>query len=452
MENKKIPRKYGVLYGIAAALFLVVSIAGIYQYQKAQRLALAVENQYVHAFTEVADYMRDVEVLLEKTTLVSDPGQLAVLSSEVYRQASGAKANLALLPVAELNLSGTSKFLSHAGDYTAYLASKVLDSGEVTEEEYKNLEALADYGNQVNAHLEKLQDKLYSQSLSIHTARSLVAHAEEEEEQSFSAGMEEAEKVFQDYPSLIYDGPFSEHLETTEPVMIKDELRITQEEALKRAKEFFGDWRSRSLEPEDEGKGRIDTYNFTTGNKGREISISVTKQGGRILYFLDNRDVSEENISMDEAIHYANEFLSVHGFGGMESSYYDRENGIATINFAAVQDGVILYSDLVKVKVALDNGEILGMEAGGYMMSHTKRELPATRLSAEEATGRINKRLSVDHVRLALIPLESRREVLCYECRGTYKERDFLIYVNAETGKEEKILMLVHSENGILTV
>ena len=118
MENKKIPRKYGVLYGIAAALFLVVSIAGIYQYQKAQRLALAVENQYVHAFTEVADYMRDVEVLLEKTTLVSDPGQLAVLSSEVYRQASGAKANLALLPVAELNLSGTSKFLSHAGDYT----------------------------------------------------------------------------------------------------------------------------------------------------------------------------------------------------------------------------------------------------------------------------------------------------------------------------------------------
>ncbi len=451
MENKKRNRRYGIICGVVIAALSALSIMGIYQYRRADKLALAVENQYVHAFHELTDYVRDVEVLLQKSMLVSNPRQLSTLSSNIYMQTAGAKANLALLPVSELNLTDTSKFLSQTGDYAAYLASKVIDSGTVSEEEYKNLASLANYCSTVSNHLNSLQEELYAKRLSIGTAKSIVAHAEEEEK-SFTTSMEEMEQAFQDYPSLIYDGPFSEHINQAEPKAIKDALRITQEEALSRARSFLGDWRGDNLTLTDEGRGTFPTYNYTSANDKREISISITKQGGRVLYFLDNRSVAEGKLSMKEATQKAESFLYQHGFSSMESSYYDTENNVATINFAAVQDGVILYADLVKVKVALDNGEILGMEAGGYLMSHTEREDLVPTISGEEAHSKISTHLAIDTVRLSLIPLDSRREVLCYECKGRYNGRNFLIYINAKTGKEEKILMLLESDSGVLTI
>jgi len=442
--------RYGIVYGLVVAVLAVLSAVGIYQFRRAERLENAVENQYVYAFHELTDYVQDVEVLLKKSMLVSNPRQLSVLASNIYMQTAAAKANLAQLPTAEINLGNTSKFLAQTGDYASYLSAKVIDSGSISEDEYKNMESLASYCGTVNEHLQSLQEEINNQRLSIGGARRITAHAEEETP-TFNGSMEEMEHAFQDYPALIYDGPFSEHIEKAEPEMIKDKLRITQDDAAEKAKRFLKEWQG-SLTFTDEGGGRIETYNFAGEAEGRQVSISVTKQGGQVYYFLDNRSVTEENLSVDEAIQKAADFLQAHGFSRMESSYYDKQNGTATVNFAAVQDGIILYSDLVKVKVALDNGEILGMEAGGYLMSHKKRELPQTLLTVEEAKQKINSHLSVDTVQLALIPLDSRREVLCYECHGTYQNQNFLIYINAETGQEEKILMLLESDEGILTV
>ena len=430
----------------------VLSVVGIYQFRRAERLALAVENQYVHSFHELTDYVRDVDVLLKKSMLVSNPRQLSALSSNIFMQTAAAKANLAQLPVADLDLAGTSKFLSQAGDYASYLSAKVIDSGSISEEDYKNLEALSGYCETVSSHLEGLQTQLYERRLSIDTVTGITAHAEEENAPSFGSGMENIEKEFQDYPALIYDGPFSEHIETAEPQMLKNRLPITQEEALERAQSFLGDERGRGLVFSDEGGGRMETFAFSAREKERDISISITRQGGLVYYFLEHREVEAETLSVEEAIGKAADFLQAHGFSEMASSYYETSDGVATINFAAMQEGVILYSDLVKVKVALDNGEIIGLEAGGYLMSHRARELETPVLDETAARERVNSHLAITSVRPALIPLDSMREVLCYECKGSFHNQNFLIYINAVTGKEEKILMLIESEEGILTI
>ena len=41
--------------------------------------------------------------------------------------------------------------------------------------------------------------------------------------------------------------------------------------------------------------------------------------------------------------------------------------------------------------------------------------------------------------------------MFCLELKGTIDEMDFLVYVNAETGKEEDILLIVNTPNGTLT-
>ena len=136
----------------------------------------------------------------------------------------------------------------------------------------------------------------------------------------------------------------------------------------------------------------------------------------------------------------------------MQESYYEKANGIATINFAYTQSNIICYSDLIKVKVALDNGEIVGFESHGYLMNHKHRTLPTPTLTAQQAKERVNRHLSIDTVQLTLIPKDSNREVLCFECKGNYNGHNFLIYINAENGREEQILMLIESEDGILTI
>ena len=136
----------------------------------------------------------------------------------------------------------------------------------------------------------------------------------------------------------------------------------------------------------------------------------------------------------------------------MKGSYYEVENHIATINYAYEENGTTMYPDLIKLKIALDNGEILGFEAEGYLMCHETREIPESMIGETAAREKVGEHLKVDEVNFAYIPLDSEREVFCYELRGKLGKNNFLIYINAQTGKEEKILMLLESERGILTV
>ena len=59
-----------------------------------------------------------------------------------------------------------------------------------------------------------------------------------------------------------------------------------------------------------------------------------------------------------------------------------------------------MYPDLIKVKVALDDGEILGIETTGYLNSHTERELVSEEISIEEARENINENLEIEKKKL----------------------------------------------------
>ena len=164
-----------------------------------------------------------------------------------------------------------------------------------------------------------------------------------------------------------------------------------------------------------------------------------------------NRDVLSEVLSQEEADNKAKEYLEKQGFKNMKETYYLKQSGIVTINYAYVQDDVIMYPDLIKVKVALDDGEILGIETTGYLNSHTERDLKETKVTVEEAKESLNKDLTIESEELAIIPTEWKTEVLCWEFEGNVEGLDFIVYVNAETGKEEDILIITNTPNGTLT-
>lgn len=85
-------------------------------------------------------------------------------------------------------------------------------------------------------------------------------------------------------------------------------------------------------------------------------------------------------------------------------------------------------------------------------MNHKERTLPQQYITEEEARNSLAPNLTVKNVKLALIPSESDKEYFCYEflCTGTRGE-DILVYVDALTGVERDILLLLYSDGGTLT-
>ena len=140
------------------------------------------------------------------------------------------------------------------------------------------------------------------------------------------------------------------------------------------------------------------------------------------------------------------------GFPNMKATYYLKQEGIVTINYAYEQNGITMYPDLIKLKVALDNGEVLGIETTGYLNSHYERNLPEVKITKEEATKTINKNLQITGSSLAVIPTEFQTELLCWEFKGTVDDTQFLVYINAENGREEDILIIQNTPNGTLTM
>ena len=186
--------------------------------------------------------------------------------------------------------------------------------------------------------------------------------------------------------------------------------------------------------------------------KNNNASIAVSKKGGHVVYMNYNRNIENEEISQEQADEIGKNFLEEKGFENMKETYYLKNNGVVTINYAYQQDNVVIYPDLIKLKVALDNGEILGIETTGYLNSHFERTLQQPKISIDEARQTINQDLEIGSEGLAIVPTEYKTEVLCWEFKGKVEDREFLVYINVETGEEQDILMIVNTPNGTLTM
>lgn len=440
-------RKYYWIFSVAV---VVLGVFGIYESFRARAYRQSLEDTYNRAFFELTDHVDDIDTLLAKGMLATSAGEMANISQKLSVQASAAKACLAQFPTLEVQLDKTGKFLSQVGDYTYTLSQSLIDKKSITEEEYENLNSLSSYASTLNQSLGELENKVYSGEYRFSDREQIsfekVAYAETSDELSA------IEKEFGEYPSLIYDGPFSEHIENMEPKMTKDAREITKNEAAAKVAAFFGVKTENVTYVGETQNSLMNSYMLRVRTGSGEATACITKRGGYMVYFLNSRRAGKETLSVNDAIYKARTFLKEKGYEDMQNSYYEKIDGVATVNFAYKQNGVLCYSDLIKVKVALDDGEIVGMEANGYIMNHEVRDIRTPHLTKQEARSKVSSRLSIDSVNIALIPKDSKREVLCYEFKGTSGGRNFLIYINAETGREEDIQILIESPDGILTI
>lgn len=447
-KNKKI-----IVWIVLIILIGIIIALGYNLNKKNKESILANENLYNQSLYELIYYMDNVQNYLAKSTISNSATHGAETLTNLWREANLAQTYLSMLPMQAQELENTEKFLNQVSDYSYSLSRKNIQGEKLSDEDLKNLEELHKYSMQINNVVNQISFDLNAGNMkwSDLTGEKNVNFAQQvSTDFNFADTLEEN---LHQYSGLIYDGAYSEHIVSVEKRGLKGD-KISEEDAKKKAVEFVGENNIEEISSLGYSeKAAVPAYTFTIKNKNQEnITISISETGGSIVYMTSDREVSVENLTYEQANEKGIEFLNEKGFNNMKQTYYLKNEGVITINYAYQQDGVLMYPDLIKLKVALDNGQILGIETTGYLNNHTQRDVSKVKITKEQAKEKLNKNLNIQSETLAIIPTEWKTEKLCYEFKGKVEETEYLVYINAENGEEEQILIITNTPNGVLTM
>ena len=443
------------IYILLAALIIALIGVSIYAYNANKKSQIVSINEYNMSFYELVDFAENVKVYLAKCLISNSSEHGATTLTHLWKEATLAQTYLAMLPLDSQELANTEKFLNQVSDYSYSLAHKCIRGEQLNDNDMNNLEMLYEYSSNLSITLNQLGTDLSSGA---------IDWAELKEQDSFNFTQEVSstlidsfsslEENFHEYEGLIYDGAFSEHIVTIEKKGMTGN-EIDQQTAQNKAIEFIGEDRISEITLLGfYENANIPVYSFDAKIKDSNltINIAISKIGGHVVSMASDRDISEEHLNYEEADAIAKKFLEERGFVNMKETYYLNESGVLTINYAYEQDGVVMYADLIKVKVALDNGEILGIETTGYLNSHHERQIDRNWISTVQAKQSLNPDLNIESEGMAMIPTEFQTEILCHEFKGKIGDTEYLVYINAITGVEEDILVIINTPNGVLTM
>lgn len=418
------------IVSIAVAVVLILALGGatVYGFVEAERYKRDLQYGYKRSLSNLQGSVNNIETTLKKSAYANTATEQNGLAAKLMRESSSAQAALSVLPLTEDSIDNVSKFVTQVGDFSMSLSKQIAQGKKITEDEYKTIETLTKYAQTLQKDMESAKPD-FSQVQFNDTRRETV-------------------KDFNDFPSLIYDGPFSDNINQKKPLMTEGKDQILQGNAQNIAADFLGVSQSKLTHTADTA-GSLPTYNFTANNE--KIRICVTKAGGFISNMSNSRQIGEPNLDYKACSQKALAFLKSRGIQNMKESYYIINDGMCLINYAHMYDNVLCYPDLIKIGVALDDGSIVRFESTGYIMNHKTRSF-SPKLSRHGAQKSVSSNLTVKQARLALIPTPGLNEVLCWEflCSGREDDR-VLVYINADTGFEEDILIIVESDAGVLT-
>ncbi len=439
-----------ILYSFLS-LALIVAVFLVFSYgTQAEASAQALEDTYAQRMLETQEHLQSISVKLEKIPVSTDQRMLCDLLTTISRQADSAVTGLSALPLSHVAMSNTLKFCNQLSEYSLGLALTLAGGGELTAADLEQLAAMQNQCSLLLGQFVTARDTMLKESLRLSSTSNVFY---QEAELSARPLEQVADKDNgMDYPTMIYDGAFSDSRHYGTPKAL-GEGQIDAAQAVEIAVRYVGADRvkeSREGVPTD---GQFPAFGVVlTLQDNTELTCEVTKQGGKLLWIVPEHARFAQQLTLEECEKAASQFLRERGYGEMEANHFQVYDGLAVINFVAKQDGALLYPDLIKIQIRMDTGEMVGMEANNYLLNHVRREGLSPSLTKEQALSRVSPRIKVKaDLRLCLIPFKDM-EKLCYEISGSYQGNDYLVYIDALTGEERQVLMILQTADGVMSV
>lgn len=417
-----------IIAGLSVALALVLDRQNSYKDQ--------LENIYQKSYYETMDSVSNIETKLDKLSIIEGKTMQKTLLGEIWRECELAESNFSQLSSRNESVENIMKFFNQLGDFCYYLNSKI-EQEDIADAESNNLKKFSEMATELRNQLQIVQSQIMK-------GGSLMGKFNNELNY-FTDAFNSYRSSSIDVPELIYDGPFSDGLTERAPKALEGLPELDEAACKQKIEEFFTG-QNPVVTLNGQTSGNIPSLLFDVKVGGNTGNMQISIKGGKPVMYNCYKEVGTPTLDEEQCIAKAEEFLEAVGYEGMEAVWVTNNNSTAYVNFAYTQSDVIVYPDLIKVKVACDNGDILGLEAQNYLYNHTGRTLTMADTSYVPASS-----LTVVSKKLALIPTEWHTEKMAIEFICTREENIYYIYVNTDTDEEERVLIVI-DDNGRMLI
>lgn len=431
-----------IMFPLMTVLFIGALYWGYQEHQEKNSVLLKAENSYQRAFGDLTYYVHKLNDQLGNTLAVNstslDFHRKGLVN--VWRITSEAQHAVSQLPLSYVPFANADNFLSRVSNFAYKTAVRDLNKQPLSDEEFKTLRSLYDSSTKISTQLGDLQNNIMSSSLRWMDVELALAANEEETTNPVVSSLRTVNEDATKYAELDW-GPAVNSMYTDETIEMLSGSPITAEEAAELAAKFVGTEVSNIDITENGQESSYPTFTATVKDDADgDKKLTITAKGGKLVTFSHYRDVQGTKLSLQQAEGKAGEFAEQHGYHNMEAVSYDEYDHTGTFTFVHELDNdTLVYPDKITVKVALDDGEIVGFQATEYVTNHRERQIGEPSVSLQQARGALNPELQVQEQRMAIIDGDLGEEVLCYEFTGEINEQIYRIYINAETGLEETI-------------
>lgn len=424
----------GVLMSIFCVLYAL-------ERTKQGKTSIALENVYQRSFFDLVENINNTEIKMAKLLNSTSEDYSRDLLSQIHENTYGAQNNLSYLPVSMNGIPETTKFINQLSAYANSLAKS--PDAILSKDERNELVELYNSVSNIKYQLNQLSVEILN-GYNISKNSSLDRN---KNYNNFTTKLQEVKSTDVEYPSMIYDGPFSDSVINKE-IKGLNYNELSKEEITEIANNLFEN--AEKIEFLSETNGKFKTYDYRINlNNNFEHYAQFTKKGGKLLTLSSFSNNQKILLTEKEAIEIAEKFAEEQGLKNLECVWSETAQGDIYLNLAPVIDDIVYYPDLIKVKVDLGTGNILGWEASSYYTNSHERSLSKPTISKTNAENQIEDPFEIVQTRLALSPID-HKEILTIEVECRKQGNTYYFYFNAETGNLENILKVIQTKNGNL--
>jgi len=442
------------MFPIALVLLIGAAYWGYQEHQEKNSILIKAENQYQRAFHDLTFHVDKLHQQLGNTLAVNSTSQGYHRKGLVnaWRLSSQAQSEISQLPLSYLPFTDAEDFLSRISNFAYKTSVRDLTKQPLTEDEFKTLNTLYEKSKEISKDLNHMQQEVLSNNLRWMDIEMAIAKDTTKGGNVIVDGLRDVDKRVGEYPEMNWGPSVTSMYEKRSFKMLGGDV-VTAEQIKEKAAKLLKAEPS-SLEVVENGNGTdYASYSVVHNKKDatHSTNMNFTRQGGKLMMYMNGRDVGKAAITMDQAKVSADAFLEQYGYKNMKAVNFDNYGNTGTFTYVATQNGVLIYPDKLTVKIAMDNGEAVALQASDYVHKHVEREVASPSLSSTEARAALNPNMSIKHERLAVIDGEMGEEVLCYEFTGKTNGSMYRIYINAETGLEESIEQVNEKDEQVST-
>jgi spore germination protein len=432
-----------VLFPFAAAALVGAALWGYYEHQDKNALLIKAENQYQRAFHELTYYMDQLQSELGKARAAgSRSGDFRRKElAQVWRITSEAQNRINQLPLALLPFNKTEEFLDRLANFSHHISLRDFGKQPLTEKEAATLKTLHERAKELSGELRSIQEKTIRDGLRWMDVEMALASEDKKMDNAIIDGFKTVDEKVSGYSEVDWGPSVMSLYEKRTPAMLDGEP-ADEDDIRRAAVRFLGEDPGDRLSVTENGRGtEYASYSVRVDRPDREpIRMDFTKAGGRLIWYSNPRDSEDSRLSPEQAARIALEFLAEKRYGtDFVAINYDEYGHVGHVTFAAKEGDVTVYPRKLSVKVALDDGEVLGLEARDYVHEPAGQAKGEPAITEEEARSLLNPDFKVSSSAMAVVKNDFGQKVLCYEFAGSIDGEHFRVFLNAETGSEESV-------------